>query len=217
MNAFPLTLCVNKAELFSSFRALRINNSLTRYFIVWIFLKYSSVKRRENVLQLSVFYTALTIYPLVNLLNHMFRKMYWLLIDIPSALYNNYVLFLLCAEDLESENGIPSITLSKTFFKSNQKGSKNALIIFALWNILLILYLQKKKCLLNWKKILSPDTVLPLTDSLRQIQQTQNLHDIFLSRPNFDKAIANELWDLKYLRRFFSLPDILSPKLKLKY
>lgn len=46
----------------------------------------------------------------------MFRKMCWLLIDIPSALYNNYVLFLLDAKDLESvENGIPAIKIIKNF------------------------------------------------------------------------------------------------------
>lgn len=62
----------------------------------------------------------------------MFRKMCWLLIDIPSALYNNYVLFLLDAEDLEPvENGIPAIRLSKTFLYSNQKDYKNAPMIFS--------------------------------------------------------------------------------------
>lgn len=52
----------------------------------------------------------------------MFRKMCGLLIDIPSALFNNYVLFLLDAEDLESvENGIPAIRLSKLSSKVIRK------------------------------------------------------------------------------------------------
>lgn len=49
-------------------------------------------------------------YPLVNLFYHMFSKMSLLVMDVPSALQNKWILFLLCGKNLGEQDSMIQIS-----------------------------------------------------------------------------------------------------------